>query len=83
MTMICKWEYEFRSVKFLLWQRYKDTRKKHRAFITLLPDSLLYLFITFGQPNQLNNFDLQMFTPPREQRAITPGTWSEDPIVSD
>lgn len=43
----------------------------------------MYLFITFGQPNQLNNFDLQMFTPPREQRAITPGTSSQNSIVSD
>ena len=41
------------------------------------------LFIAFGQPNQLNNFHLQMFTHPREQSAITPGTLSEDPIVFD
>lgn len=59
------------------------TVEKHRSVITLLSDWLLYLLITFGQPNQLNNFDLQMFTPPQEQRAVTPGTWSEDPIVSD
>ena len=51
--------------------------------MTLPSDVLLYLFITFGRPNQLNNFDLQMFTPPHKQRAITPGTSGEDPIVSD
>lgn len=59
-----------------------QNQQQQTTFIIFLSDSLLYLFITFG-PNQLNNFYLQMFTSPREQRAITPGTSSEDSIVSD
>lgn len=64
------------------WQHHEDAEKKE-AFITPLSDSLMCLLIASGQANQLNNFDFQMFTPPQEQSAITPGTSSDDPIVSD
>lgn len=52
-------------------------------FLMTLTDSFPYPSITLEQPNQLNNFDLQMFTPPRKQRAIKPGISSEDLIVLD
>lgn len=40
-------------------------------------------YIMRTQPNQLNNFDLQMFTPLQQWSNITLGKSIEDPIVFD